>query len=72
VIIVSLGGGEEDAKEITRHPFFACINWQDLVEKKVSLSLNINFFLFFNVYYNFFESISLNQNNFFPSECSSI
>ena len=30
-----LGGGEEDVREIMRHPFFAGINWQDLVEKKV-------------------------------------
>ena len=30
-----LGGGEEDVKEIQRHLFFASINWQDLVEKKV-------------------------------------
>lgn len=31
-----LGGGEEDVQEITRHPFFACINWQDLVDKKIA------------------------------------
>jgi RAC serine/threonine-protein kinase len=30
-----LGGSEEDVEEIMRHPFFACINWQDLVEKKI-------------------------------------
>jgi len=30
-----LGGGEEDVAEITRHAFFSCINWQDLVDKKV-------------------------------------
>ena len=32
---VRLGGGQEDAKEIMRHPFFAEINWADLKEKKV-------------------------------------
>jgi len=30
-----LGGGEDDAKEIMRHPFFQAINWQDLYDKKV-------------------------------------
>lgn len=31
-----LGGGEEDAKQITAHPFFASINWDDLYHKRVS------------------------------------
>jgi len=31
-----LGGSEEDVKEIERHPFFASINWQDLIEKKLT------------------------------------
>lgn len=30
-----LGGGPDDVKEIMSHPFFACINWNDLVHKKV-------------------------------------
>lgn len=31
-----LGGGPEDAKEIMAHPFFSCISWRDLEQKKVS------------------------------------
>jgi len=30
-----LGGGQDDAKDIMDHPFFASINWNDLVQKKV-------------------------------------
>lgn len=30
-----LGGSEEDVRDIARHPFFASINWQDLLEKKI-------------------------------------
>lgn len=30
-----LGGGKDDVKEIQAHPFFASINWTDLVLKKV-------------------------------------
>ncbi|CAH0389077.1 unnamed protein product [Bemisia tabaci] len=30
-----LGGGPEDAEEIKHHPFFASINWEDLVKKKI-------------------------------------
>jgi serine/threonine protein kinase len=30
-----LGGGPDDVKEIMEHPFFACINWDDLVHKKI-------------------------------------
>lgn len=30
-----LGGGQDDVKEIQAHPFFASINWTDLVQKKV-------------------------------------
>ncbi|KAL5008941.1 hypothetical protein ScPMuIL_014522 [Solemya velum] len=30
-----LGGSEEDVKEITVHPFFKSINWQDLMERKI-------------------------------------
>lgn len=31
-----LGGGIDDVKDIQNHPFFACINWTDLVQKRVS------------------------------------
>ncbi|XP_050085878.1 RAC-gamma serine/threonine-protein kinase isoform X1 [Anopheles aquasalis] len=31
-----LGGGQEDAKEIMAHPFFASINWTDLVHKRIT------------------------------------
>jgi len=30
-----LGGGPDDVKEIMAHPFFACINWNDLVHKRI-------------------------------------
>lgn len=30
-----LGGGPNDAKEVMEHRFFAPINWQDVVQKKV-------------------------------------
>lgn len=32
-----LGGGPDDAKAITVHPFFSCISWKDLEQKKVSV-----------------------------------
>ena len=35
-IFSRLGGGAEDAKEVTTHKFFTAINWQDVVDKKVS------------------------------------
>ncbi|XP_030375760.1 RAC serine/threonine-protein kinase [Scaptodrosophila lebanonensis] len=31
-----LGGGPDDVKEIQAHPFFASINWTDLVQKKIT------------------------------------
>ncbi|XP_022244766.1 RAC serine/threonine-protein kinase-like [Limulus polyphemus] len=31
-----LGGGQDDAREIMIHPFYRAINWQDLLEKKVT------------------------------------
>ncbi|XP_058061733.1 RAC-gamma serine/threonine-protein kinase isoform X2 [Anopheles bellator] len=31
-----LGGGPDDAKEIMAHPFFASINWTDLVHKRIT------------------------------------
>lgn len=30
-----LGGGPDDAMQIMKHPFFSCINWTDLVQKKI-------------------------------------
>lgn len=38
VMLVSprLGGGPSDAKEVMEHRFFLSINWQDVVQKKVS------------------------------------
>ena len=32
-----LGGGPGDVKEIEVHPFFASINWTDLVQKKANI-----------------------------------
>lgn len=31
-----LGGGPDDAKEVMTHKFFISINWQDVIDKKVS------------------------------------
>jgi ribosomal protein S6 kinase alpha-5 len=31
-----LGGGEDDAEELKRHPFLKGINWSDLAQKKIS------------------------------------
>ncbi|EEB14423.1 RAC protein kinase DRAC-PK85, putative [Pediculus humanus corporis] len=31
-----LGGGVDDAREIMNHPFFASVNWVDLVQKKIT------------------------------------
>lgn len=36
-----LGGGPEDYKEITRHPFFLPISWTDLVQRKVRIKRKI-------------------------------
>lgn len=30
-----LGGGEEDAEELKKHPFFKSVNWSDALEKKI-------------------------------------
>lgn len=30
-----LGGGADDVKEIQQHPFFSCINWTELFQKRV-------------------------------------
>lgn len=38
-----LGGGPDDAKEVMTHKFFTNINWQDVVQKKVT-KLNSYFF----------------------------
>jgi serine/threonine protein kinase len=43
-----LGGGPEDYKEITQHPFFLPISWTDLEQRKViSTSLVLGFCLNF-------------------------
>lgn len=34
--LLRLGGGPSDAKEVMEHRFFLSINWQDVVQKKVS------------------------------------
>jgi len=31
-----LGGGREDAQEVRDHEFFACVNWSEIEEKKVT------------------------------------
>lgn len=36
VVSPRLGGGPSDAKEVMEHRFFLSINWQDVVQKKVS------------------------------------
>lgn len=46
-----LGGGQDDVKEIQAHPFFASINWTDLVNKRVCCCGVFCFFLLHrNVY----------------------
>ena len=35
-----LGGSEDDAEEVKRHVFFDPINWNDLYDKKVNLSID--------------------------------
>ena len=40
-LIDRLGGGPNDAKEVMGHAFFASINWQDVIDKKVRNSLNM-------------------------------
>lgn len=36
VLADRLGGGPDDAKEVMTHKFFTNINWQDVVQKKVT------------------------------------
>jgi serine/threonine protein kinase len=36
-----LGGGPDDAREIMSHPFFSCINWSDLLQKKVRVRISV-------------------------------
>jgi len=44
-----LGGGKDDVKEIQAHPFFASINWTDLVLKKVGHSKSVSYlFVYIN------------------------
>jgi len=53
-----LGGGPEDAKEIMEHNFFASIDWEDLVAKKVFilflLFTRMNFPLLWVIYEGWF------------------
>lgn len=44
-LISRLGGSEQDVKEIIAHPFFRTVNWQDLVEKKVSFFVYYKYIL---------------------------
>lgn len=37
--LARLGGGPNDAKEVMEHRFFAAVNWQDVVQKKVGAVL---------------------------------
>lgn len=37
--LARLGGGPNDAKEVMEHRFFAAVNWQDVVQKKVGALL---------------------------------
>ena len=39
-----LGGGPDDAQEIMVHPFFINVKWQELLERKVSLSFLVSQF----------------------------
>lgn len=39
-----LGGGQNDAKEIMQHKFFAGIEWQDVYEKKVNRCNTFHYF----------------------------
>ena len=34
-VLLRLGGGETDAEEVKKHPFFEHISWQELYDKKV-------------------------------------
>lgn len=36
MFVYRLGGGPDDAKDVMSHKFFTSINWQDVIEKKVS------------------------------------
>lgn len=38
VLADRLGGGPDDAKEVMTHKFFTNINWQDVVQKKVTVA----------------------------------
>lgn len=37
-----LGGGPDDAKEVMTHNFFTNINWQDVVQKKVTICFHLS------------------------------
>lgn len=34
--MIFTGGGPEDFREIQQHPFFSSINWNDLLQKKIT------------------------------------
>lgn len=38
VIGCRLGGSPDDAKDVMSHKFFSCINWQDVLQKKVNVA----------------------------------
>jgi len=50
-----LGGGKDDVKEIQAHPFFASINWSDLVLKKVGAG-GIRIFIYLLIAHYVFSS----------------
>lgn len=55
-----LGGGEADVKDLMSHPFFKNINWQDLVEKKVSSFTHHSAFKVWSaILYSFFSVLSV-------------
>uniref|UniRef100_A0A8C8ICC3 non-specific serine/threonine protein kinase n=1 Tax=Oncorhynchus tshawytscha TaxID=74940 RepID=A0A8C8ICC3_ONCTS len=35
-VVVGLGGGPDDAKDVMSHKFFTSINWQDVVDRKLT------------------------------------
>ncbi|NWS49996.1 AKT2 kinase, partial [Probosciger aterrimus] len=39
-----LGGGPSDAREVMEHRFFASINWQDVVQRKVTSEVDTRYF----------------------------
>lgn len=35
-VLCRLGGGKDDAEEVKGHPFFECLNWDDLYDLKIT------------------------------------